>query len=191
MRFIRTFLDSLTSRIALQSALLVLAALISAGCASPARSTAMVPQEFKVTSRHAVPVAVEVSGGHKTNPAWRSDISSEDFSKAIAESISKSGVFSSVVAKGDAAYQLDVTLVKLLQPVFGFDLKVTAVTEWRLTHVATKKVVSDEFISTPFTATVGDAFVAMERVRLANEGAARDNIKEGIRRLSELSLPGN
>jgi hypothetical protein len=76
----------------------------------------------------------------------------------------------------------------VISPNAGFDMTVTAVTEWQLTEVAGGRMVLEEYISTPFTATVGDAFTGVARLRLANEGAARENIKEGIRRLSELRL---
>lgn len=43
-------------------------------------------------------------------------------------------------------------------------------------------------VSTTHTATMGEAFAGAKRLRLANEGAARANIKEGLRRLSQLKL---
>jgi len=161
----------------------------AAGCASPAKPEAMVPKQFNIAHKHPYSTSLAVTGGRKTNPLWKSDISSEAFAQAVADSIKQSGVFSSVINQGDSDYRLDVTLVKVITPNFGFDLTVTAVTEWRLTQVASGKLVSEEYISTPFTATVGDAFAAIARIRVANEGAARENIKEGIRRLSELQLP--
>ena len=133
--------------------------------------------------------SLKVTGGKKTNPMWKSDISSEAFAQAVAESIKQSGVFSAVINQGGSDYRLDITLVKVMSPNFGFNMTTTVVTQWLLTQNASGKVVSEEYISTPFTATVGDAFAGVARVRLANEGAARENIKEGIRRISELQLP--
>jgi hypothetical protein len=94
-----------------------------------------------------------------------------------------------VIKEGGSDYRLDVTLVKLISPGGGLKMTATAVAEWRLSEVVSGKVVSEEYIATPFTATVGDALIGADRYRLASEGAGRENIKEGIRRLSELQLP--
>jgi hypothetical protein len=39
-----------------------------------------------------------------------------------------------------------------------------------------------------YTATMGDAFIAATRLRLATEGAARENIRLGLKKLSQLKL---
>lgn len=163
----------------------------AAGCASPAKPEAMVPRQFNIAREHPYTTSLSVTGGKETNPMGKSEISSDAFAQAVADSIERSGVFTSVIDGGGSDYKLDVSLVEVISPTFGFDMTVTAVTEWRLTEVAGGNVVSEESISTPFTATVGDAFAGVARLRLANEGAAKANIKEGIRRLSELQLaPG-
>ena len=168
------------------SALILL--LLAVGCASGAKPEAMVPADFAVTTRHPFPVVVEVTGGKETNPLWKSDISSDAFEKAVEAAIRNTGVFSGIVDHSNATYRLDVKLVKVMTPNVGFDMTVTVVTEWRLVETRTGATVFEEYITTPYTATVGDAFVAITRVRLANEGAARDNIKEGIRRISDMSF---
>jgi len=148
----------------------------------------MIPGEYQVTHRHAHTTSVEVAGGQKTNPAWASQISNPAFEEALTSAIQQSGVFSAVVNAGGADYQLKVTLVNLDQPMIGFNMTVNAVADWKLISAADKKPVFDEYIATPYTAKVSDAFVGVTRLRLANEGAARANIKEGIRRLSELEF---
>lgn len=161
---------------------------ILTGCASPAKTAKMVPTQFMVERKHPQTTSVSVTGGRKTNPLWKSDIAGEDFAQSLTEAIERSGLFSSVFPAGKGDYKLDVALVKVMTPNVGFDMTVTMVTEWRLTQISSGKLIAEEFITTPFTATVGDAFVAITRIRIANEGAARENIKEGIRRLSALNL---
>ena len=39
-----------------------------------------------------------------------------------------------------------------------------------------------------FTATTGDAFAGVTRLRIATEGAAQENIRLGIKKLSQLNL---
>jgi hypothetical protein len=61
-------------------------------------------------------------------------------------------------------------------------------TKWELTD--TKKLVpvwTDTF-ETTYRAKATDAFVAAERLQKANEGAARTNIAEGIKRLSKATF---
>jgi hypothetical protein len=48
----------------------------------------------------------------------------------------------------------------------------------------------DETIETPYTAKLSDAFLGIERLRLANEGAIKENIKAFIAKLVAASQPG-
>jgi hypothetical protein len=48
----------------------------------------------------------------------------------------------------------------------------------------------DQTVLTPYTANFSDAFVGMGRLRLANEGAMRENIREIISRLVAAGQPG-
>ena len=50
------------------------------------------------------------------------------------------------------------------------------------------KIVFDQTIVTPCTATVGDAFVGVKRVRIASEGAIRSNIGALIEKLNALHV---
>jgi len=59
---------------------------------------------------------------------------------------------------------------------------------WTLKRVETDKVVWQESIVSEHRATPGDAFAAVKRLRLATEGAAKNNIAEGLSRISKLSL---
>jgi hypothetical protein len=68
------------------------------------------------------------------------------------------------------------------------DFKVTTEVEYTLVEKASGKVLFRETLRTPFTAGVGDAFVAVKRLRLANEGAAKENIAALLKRLSALKV---
>jgi len=182
------FLHCVKTLLRLTTAILPLVfSMFLTGCASPAQPSAMIPTSFTVTKHHQGSVRVKVAGGNETNPLWVSDISCEDFSTALVAAMNRSALFQSV-AENNTDYKLDVLLVKVMKPFAGFSMTVTIVSEWKLIRTHDSKVTADEFVTTDFTATVGDAFVAIKRVRLADEGAARANIAEGIRRLSELKL---
>lgn len=162
-------------------------AILGLGCATPAKPSAMIPASYELTGRHSFSVSVSGEGGKKTNPLWTSEISTEDFVSAVESSLRGSGVFSSVLHGEQGDYKLHVTLALVDKPLIGFSLTVRISSRWTLTD-RTGKIVFDDFVRSEHTATTKDAFAAVERLRLANEGAARKNIQLGIERLSKLSL---
>jgi len=172
----------------LVGASLLLCALLLAGCASPAQSGNMVVNTVVHQGTPLGAVSVQVVGGHKTDPMWTSQIASGDFQTALVESLRKSGIFASVEANGNAPYRLNVRLDSLQQPLFGFDMTVTLRTDWSLSKSQDNNAVWHQPIFSTYTATVGDAFAAIKRLRLANEGAARVNIEQGLKQLSTLQL---
>ena len=46
----------------------------------------------------------------------------------------------------------------------------------------------EQTIVSPYTATISDAFIGIERLKLANEGAIRESIKSGIEHISTTSF---
>lgn len=163
-------------------------ALLCSGCATPSKPTAMVAETAQVANRHNASVAVQVSGGAETSSLGASNISNQDFAEAIKSSIAQSGLFSSVVAEG-SAYQLYAQIVRLDRPTFGTSFTVNLEVTWRLLRTGDQELVWEKAISSSFTATMGDAFVGVTRLRLANEGAARANIKDALTQIGALNLP--
>jgi hypothetical protein len=161
--------------------------ILATGCASPARPAAMVPATFNIQNKHPHSVGVTADGGRETKPMEKSEISTAAFVEAVSSAVQQSGVFTSVVQAADAKYKLEVLIVGVDQPLLGFDMTVNMSTHWKLSDAAGKSVFQD-FIRSTYKATVGDAFVGIERLRLATEGAARENIKQGVERLSALKL---
>jgi len=168
------------------SPLLIPLFLCLGACASAAKPEKMIPDEVELARHFPESVRVVAGGGQDTNALWMSAIATKDFVTALSTAIEQTGLFSSVVRGPEGGdYQLEVLIVDLYRPAAGFNMTVTLTTSWKLTHVATGRVVVQEFIDTPYTATVGQAFVATTRIRVANEGAARENIKQGLERLSQ------
>ena len=162
--------------------LLVAMALVQ-GCAAGAKPEAMsvgVSESSLITEtsplRNAVEV-VSVSGGKETNPAWKSNISNEDFKSALEQSLD----VNTILAKGDSRYKLDAELVEVKQPVLGgITMTVTTTVKYVLTNAATGASVSDKTVEASFKATPGDSMLGVQRLRLANEGSVRENIKQYI-----------
>lgn len=172
--------------------LAVLAALLYlTGCASGAQMGNMVYdgplKTYDDALQHNVDVT-NVSGGEKTNPAWTSEIDNEAFAGALKQTLQKQKLLSST-----GRYQLEALLLEVDQPMFGLDFEVTTHVRYILTDRENNNaVVLNETIVAPYTATVGDAFVAIKRLRLANEGSGKANIQGLVKKLSELRVqPGD
>lgn len=170
------------------SCLLLACIALCAGCASPAETKGMVAQTLPTVRVTHDPVVVVVTGGSKTNPMWMSKVSGDDFKTALLESLRKSKLFQSALADGTAPYRLEVRLEVLEQPMFGFDLTVSMRADWTLTNSKDGHEIWHERILSSHTATVGDKFAAIARLRVANEGAARKNIETALAKLAALDF---
>ncbi|HAJ26119.1 MAG TPA: hypothetical protein DCG53_02550, partial [Syntrophus sp. (in: bacteria)] len=149
----------------------------------------MSPSDILAYTKHPYSVAVVVGAGEDTNPLGRSKISNDELQAAIADAIKNTRVFRSIIKDGKADYRLDVAITKLTQPFFGINFSVDLSALWTLTSMDTSKIVFREEINTAFTATMGDSVLGIKRLRLANEGAARENIKIGIAKISNVVIP--
>ena len=167
---------------------LLLSSALLFGCASGAKMESMIATEQGgLTYSNALKkeISVEkVSGGESTNPLWTSEISNGAFSGALKKSLENEGLLSDT-----GRYQLQATLLQVEQPLFGLDLKVVTHVEYLLIDKDTNKVVLQETVIAPHTATMDDAFVAIQRLRIANEGSGRKNIEGLLVRLSALNIP--
>src|SRR5262249_37334318 len=115
-------------------------------------------------------------------------VSDDMLKKALADSISKSQVFSKVVEGAGGRYLLTVSIASLEQPLMGMSMTVNMETGWTLKRADTGATVCQEMVKTTHTATPSDAFVGVERLRLATEGCVRNNISTGLQKISQLNL---
>ncbi|OOZ39599.1 hypothetical protein BOW53_10970 [Solemya pervernicosa gill symbiont] len=162
------------------------------GCASGAKMENMAHTDVVVTPRaydaalkNGVEVA-SVTGGEETNPAWTSEIGNEEFSGAVKQSLASQGLLAET-----GRYQLQIELKEVDQPMFGFDMTVTTHVRYVLTDSQNSTVIFDDTLAAAHTATVSDAFVAIKRLQMANEGAGKKNIEALLKKLSELKISTN
>lgn len=160
-----------------------------AGCSAGANASRMTigPADLVKAPNGPMQQAVavgEVAGGSETNPLWMSRVSTAAFRAALTDSLRMAGL----LASGDGRYKLKATLLSLDQPMVGFDMTVTAIVQYFMTDAATGAMVWQDTITTPFTATVGDAFLGNTRLQKANEGAVKANLLELIQRLNAASV---
>ena len=161
---------------------------VLSGCSTPATSKSMVVSTFSLQKVFPYSVSVNVLGGKETSAMDKSQISNEAFMQAIADSLYKSGLFSKIIHGKNADYLPNVMIFNLAQPSLGFSFTVKMEAVWSLAHADSKKVLMRESVRSSFTATTGDAFAGVTRLRIATEGAAQENIRLGIKKLSQLNL---
>jgi hypothetical protein len=163
-------------------ALAAVAALLG-GCAAPMTHENMVPPTIATAKKHPGTVSIDVSGGASEGLK----VSNETLKKALTESITKSQAFSKVIEGSGGNYLLTVAISSLQQPMFGGAFTVKMEAGWTLKR-ASGQTVWQESILSEHTATMGDSVVAVTRLRLATEGAARNNISAGLGKIGQLNL---
>ena len=172
-------------------ALILTSMFVLGGCATNADVGQMVANyqpahKLKNAALHNNINVAAVNGGHETNPLWTSQIDNDGFKSALIQSLQQANLSSQLASAG---YKLTANLVKLHQPLLGLNLTVTAQVHYNLQNQKTNKIVYDRDITSSYTATFKDSALAITRLKMANEGAARENISNLINDL--YNLPAN
>lgn len=167
-----------------------LAAFFLAGCATDSNSANMAATPLAPVAKHAASVSVTVTGGSATSSLDTSTIGNADFAEAIKASITKSGLFARLAADGPSAdYQLEAVIVRVDQPEIGLAMTATVEVKWTLTRTSNQWVAWQKSIVSSHTTKAGEAFEGPDRLRLANEGAARGNIQDALAQIGAAELP--
>jgi hypothetical protein len=167
-----------------------LAIALLGGCASGARienmeAVGQPAQRIAPTPLRQQLAVREVGGGSETRPLWKSNVGNPEFESALRNSLRATGL----LAEGQAArYTLSAQLDDLDQPAFGLNLTVTAKVSDTVAEKASGKIIWQQTLTTPYTAAFADSLVAIERLRLANEGAVRANLSPLIDALFRLDI---
>lgn len=175
------------------AALAVLAGGLGA-CASAADPNAMAVASTSNSAAAPFPAPLmhtmcvrNVTGGESTNPLWVSKVDNNGFKLALTNSLNSAGL--GAPAAEDCHYPVDVNLLGLSQPSVGFDMTVTSHVNYKVFGPN-----GDPFllatIDAPYTATMGDAFIGTERLKMANEGSIRASISQFFDKL-RAAPPGN
>lgn len=167
----------------------IIAGALLFGCASPAqvenmKVDASVNMSFDKNLNNSIEVN-KVGGGEETNPMWTSEIGSVEFEAALKSSLKSLYLLSQ---KSQPTYELSASLMDVDQPIGGLDMEVTSSIRYLLVEKSSKNIILDETIVAPYTATFGDAFSGVERLRMANEGSAKTSITKFLEKLSELKI---
>jgi hypothetical protein len=164
-------------------------AVLLAGCASTTPTADGMIPAFTVRGVrgpvHPDPVAIEVKSADPIpGPALR---------RALADAVTLSKVFSRVVERpGGGSYILTVTVTRLDQPESRLNINLNPTVRmeagWTLRRADTRAAVWQATVRSEHTAGPADTLDGKARLRLATEGAARENIALGLERLSKLNL---
>lgn len=136
------------------------------------KPTAAIPQNKKLEGTIVVD---NVFGGKKTS--WNSQVENEEFKKALEGSLSAYGY----LANNSPKYHLEANLLKLKQPLLGFNLEVNSEVLYKMTGNGIKK---QYLIKASGLAKFSDVFVADERLKIANERSIQKNIRQFLSKLS-------
>ena len=87
-----------------------------------------------------------------------------------------------------APWRLKVFLVELKFPGSGFTTTVDSFVRYTLTRGVDGAKAFDDIVTASFTVTVGEVYVGVERLKVANEGSIKANFTEFLRRLHGLDV---
>ena len=162
----------------------ILSIIVLSGCATPANQKAMtirVDDAASLSNKnlHKLFEVGTVSGGKETNPLWTSQVDSASFKQALVDSLKYLNYLST---DDKPLYRIEVVLQELKQPIFGLTFDVISVATY---HIEGSGLNKNYPITATGSATISDAFLGLERLRIANERSIQENIKSFIRVLSK------
>lgn len=159
------------------------------GCVatSQIKPEALTPTEMNITAKCEETVTVTVENGREFNAMKLPKLSNEALGGAVRDAIKECALFSEILPSG-GRYALDLYVVNVSQPYAGSDMTAAVEIAWKLKDVQTGRAVWKESIQTENTVAREKAHAAIERIKLATESAAKDNIKLGIEKISHLDL---
>ncbi|MBL3572517.1 hypothetical protein JMK10_07185 [Rhodovulum sulfidophilum] len=117
------------------------------------------------------------SDGMVANPLWTAEFSEPGFRSDLASSLTRAGILTP-----GGANRLNADVESVTQPQTGTKVQVTMVVHYTI-HDATGRTLFDQTVTTSYTSPLGQAVRGIDRLRIASENAARDNIALLLRAL--------
>jgi hypothetical protein len=167
----------------------MLLAMIASGCTGSGASGRMVPTELHVQKQHPHRISTDVRGVPQQYAMAICRFTDDKVKLPLDQAITQSKIFASVVEKGEADLHLHVEFTYgQLRVLGGMDAVVNLRSYWRLTHPNQPTPVwHSEVEATHTTAFVQQPIAPVRQLR-AVEGAVRNTIETGLRRLSLADL---
>ena len=161
------------------------------GCAYAPRPINMVPRMEKdtYTNTNKTFKVEMVFGGEESDPIFKgSRIDNSSFMTALTIALENSGLFAKINPLDNVNYFLSATILSQDQPLMGLDMTVTLIVGYTLFDGTGETEIWHKDIVSKYTAAFGDALIGSTRLKKANEGSVRNNIKLLIEELAELDL---
>jgi len=173
--------------------LVAILALFFTGCDSFARVDYMVVNGSKYAAREPLTKGlknnisvINVSSLKNNYPIGISEIGDTQFKIALEKSLLEASLLNAIPKYSE--FHLSAKLLEVEQPGISLDFTVSASVQYELVETSSGAVVYSEKITKPYTSYMKDSFVSFERLRFANEGAAKANIEEVIKRLYNIKI---
>jgi hypothetical protein len=129
----------------------------------------------------------QVESGETTNTSWALKVDKASFQGALSASLEQNGLLA--YQQSFSKFDVFASIVSLKQPIFTMEFMVTSNVKYQVVERKSKITWYEELISASYTpANRGNEFPAGV-LRLANEGAIRENIKKFITQLSKTTPP--
>jgi hypothetical protein len=158
-------------------ALAVLAPLLAA-CATPGGMTVSSGAVANPVAKYRNAIAVRsVSGGQVMNVLTVPGVANEPFKAALESTLAYNGY---LAQSGTPKFYLDAEIQNLDQPFIGLDFDVVADVTYKVSGAGAPAVYP---IKAKGTATFSDSPIAIDRIRIANERAMRENLKQFLEAL--------
>jgi hypothetical protein len=157
--------------------LAVLAPLLAA-CATSGGMTVSSGAVANPVAKYRNAIAVRsVSGGQVMNVLTVPGVANEPFKAALESTLSFNGY---LAQSGTPKFYLDAEIQNLDQPFFGLDFDVVADVTYKDSETGAPAVFP---IKAKGSATFSDSPIALDRIRIANERAMRENLKQFLEAL--------
>lgn len=163
------------------SVLLVLGgAAVLTACSTVTKTESMTPEPITVSvNKNSDSVALMISGEAR-------GLNIDNFKQALADAIVSNQLFSGV--GDDSPYLLEVVLHEITQPMFGGSFTVATRSTWKLFRLSDREMLWTDEVTSTYSGGMEGGFVGMNRLRVATEGAARENISSGIGKLAQVDF---
>ena len=154
-------------------------ALTLAACSAPTRPTAIVAPATKTTlvdphsPIYKSIVIGGVTGGERTTLISNSKVSDESFREALTTSLRLNALLSD---QTDDDYIVFAEIQKVEQPVLQINFTTHASVSYRVVATKGGAELYAQTVDSSSEATLGDTIIRQERIRIATEGAMRENI---------------
>lgn len=158
---------------------------VLSGCSGEARSTAIVaPLSAETLLDQNSPLRKStwvgfVVGGAESTFLTGAQVSNESFRRALESSLD----LTTILGEPTSPLVVDAAIESFEQPVITLSFTVTSTISYRVRSTRTGAVVWQDRVVAQHTTKFQESLVRSERFRIANEGSARANIAEFIRRL--------